>query len=194
MKSVLIADDSAAVIYLVTSLLESGGYDVTAVENGKEALKKLIGTKCDAVVTDLKMPEMDGVQLIREIRRRDHYLPIVVLSGIGNIDIAVEAMREGADDFVRKNTEDLGQTLLFVIERAIERKDAERRLEIYESILPICMHCKRIRYKPDKRQEAWITIEEYFGYKRSGIDFSHGICPECLKKHYPEVPEMNISD
>lgn len=190
MKHILIVDDSPVAIHMVESILENGGgYDVKAVTNGKEALRSSLGVRYDAVVTDLRMPEMDGVQLIKEIRLRNNYIPIVVLSGIEHIDTAVEAMREGADDFVRKNAEDMGKTLLFVLERAIERKIAERRLDIYESILPICMHCKKIRHDSDNNKETWFSIEEYFNYKKTGIDFSHGICPECLKKHYPKTGE-----
>lgn len=189
MKHVLIADDSILIIAMVTSLLKDGGYHITSVKNGKEALEKLNESEYDAVITDIRMPEMDGVELIREIRVRNNYIPIVVLSGIEHINTAVEAMRAGADDFVRKNTESLGKALLFVLERAIERKNKERRLYIYESILPICMHCKKIRHKVDDKKETWSSVEEYFHHKKSKIDFSHGICPECLKKHYPEIGE-----
>lgn len=184
MKKVMIADDSRPMVNMLRYLLESGGYSITCAQDGDEALMKLRGSRYDALVTDLAMPKMNGIELIRNIRLKNKYLPIVVLSAMETIDTAVEAMREGADDFVRKSTEDLGETLRFVIERTMERKKEERRLDIYESILPICMHCKKIHYKPDDGNETWVTIEEYFDYKRSGIDFSHGICPECLKKYY----------
>ncbi len=187
MRSILIVDDSAWVITAVVSLMEPHGYHATPARHGKEALMRLAESRYDAVITDLEMPEMDGFQLIGEIRKADKYTPVIVLSGMGDVDAAVGAMREGADDYVQKSAKDLTGTLPFVVNRAIERKAAERRLAIYESLLPICMHCKRIRNESDGEEQAWVGIEEYFGAKKSGIGFSHGICPECMQKYHPDT-------
>ncbi|MFH1672378.1 MAG: response regulator [Pseudomonadota bacterium] len=186
MKQALLADKSPSIVHMVTSFLESSGYEVTSVGNGKAALQNVTGLRYDVFVTGLNMPKMNGLELIKNIRLRNNCVPIVVLSGTESIEIAVEAMRIGADEFVREKTKDLGKTLLFVIERAIARKAAEKRLQIYESNLPICMHCKKIRYEMEHQKHAWVPIEDYFNQKISGIDFSHGICPECIHTYYPE--------
>lgn len=187
MKQALLAHDSPSIVRMVTSVLESGGYEVTSVGNGKAALQNVTGLRYDVFVTGLNIPKMNGLELIKNIRLRNNCVPIVVLSGTESIETAVEAMRIGADDFVPKKTGGLGKALLFVIERAVERKTAERRLHIYESNLPICMHCRRIRYEIEHKKYAWVSIEEYFNRKMSGIEFSHGICSECIKKYYPEA-------
>jgi len=186
MKQSLLVHESPSIVRTVTSFLEGGGYEVTCVENGKAALQNVTGLKYDIFITGLNIPMMNGLELIENIRHRNNCVPIVILSNTESVETAVEAMRVGADDLVAENTENLGETLLFVIERAMQLKRAERRLQIYESNLPICMHCKKIRYEREHNKSAWVPIEEYFNQKMSGVDFSHGICPECIKKHYPD--------
>jgi len=156
------------------------------VKHGKAALQNVTGLKYDILVTGLNIPKMNGLELIENIRLRNNCVPIVILSNTKSIETAVEAMRRGADDFVVEKTENLGETLLFVIERAIQLKRAERRLQIYESNLPICMHCKKIRYERENNKRVWVSIEEYFNQKMSGVIFSHGICPECIKKYHSD--------
>ncbi|MDL1963148.1 MAG: response regulator [Deltaproteobacteria bacterium] len=186
MKQLLLVHKSPSTVCTVTSFLKGGGYDVTCVENGKAALQNVMGLKYDVLITGLSIPIMNGLELIKNIRLRDNCVPVIILSGTASVETAVEAMRIGADDFVVEKTENLGKTLLFVIERAIQLKRAERRLQIYESNLPICMHCKKIRYERENNKDAWVSIEKYFNQKMSGVNFSHGICPECIKKYYPE--------
>ena len=186
MKQLLLVHESPSIIRMVTSFLKRGGYDVTCVENGKSALQNVTGLKYDVLVTGLNIPIINGLELIENIRLRNNCVPVVMLSNTESVETAVEAMRIGVDDFVVEKTENLEKTLLFVIERAIQLKKAERRLQIYESNLPICMHCKKIRYKKEPNKYEWISIEEYFNKKMSGINCSHGICQECIKKYYPE--------
>ncbi len=186
MKQLLLVHESPSIVRIATSFLEGGGYDVTCVENGKAALQNVMGLKYDVLVTGLYIPVMNGLELIENIRLRDNCVPVVILSSTESVETAVEAMRIGADDFIVEKTENLGKVLLFVIERAIQLKRAERRLQIYESNLPICMHCKRIRYEGENNKDTWVSIEKYFNQKISGVNFSHGICPECIKQYYPD--------
>lgn len=81
-KTLLIVDDSASMRQLVSFTLKDAGFDVVAAENGKEALSRLAGAKVDMVITDLNMPEMDGITLIRELRNRPElkFTPIVMLT------------------------------------------------------------------------------------------------------------------
>ena len=187
MKQSLLVHESPSIVHTVTSLLEDDGYEVTCVENGKAALQNVTGLKYDVLVSGLNIPKINGLELIENIRLRNNCIPIVILSDTKSVETAVEAMRIGADDFVAEKAENFGKALIFVIERAIQLKRAERRLQIYESNLPICMHCKKIRYKREYNKCAWVPIEEYFNQKMSGVDFSHGICPECIKKYHTDA-------
>ncbi len=178
---ILAVDSSLTVIGMITAVLERLGHHVTPAENGAAGLQIVRGLRYDAVITELHLPGMSGLELIKSIRRVDNTIPIVVLSSIESIDVVVEAMREGADDYVRKSAEDLGKTLPAVVERCIRSKKRQRRLQVYDAILPVCAYCKKVRYLRDK-EYVWVPMEQYFDEKKSGIDFSHGICSECLKK------------
>jgi DNA-binding NtrC family response regulator len=100
-KSVLVVDDEPHIPRLVTALLGEG-YRVEPARSAAEALARLEDTPFDVVLTDLAMPEMDGIELIRRARRRDPDTPFVVLTAQGSIETAVTAMREGAFDYLRK--------------------------------------------------------------------------------------------
>ncbi len=81
-KTILTVDDSASVRQMVAFTLRQGGYDVVEAVDGRDGLLKLGGTKCDMILTDLNMPNMDGISLIREVRNNtaNRNLPIVMLT------------------------------------------------------------------------------------------------------------------
>jgi two-component system chemotaxis response regulator CheY len=81
-KTFLIVDDSASMRQLVAFTIKDAGYDVLLAENGKDALEKMSRAKVDMVITDLNMPEMDGITLIRELRGKVDYkfIPIIMLT------------------------------------------------------------------------------------------------------------------
>jgi len=81
-KTVLIVDDSASMRQLVAFTIKDAGYDVLLAENGKDALEKMSRAKVDMVITDLNMPEMDGITFIRELRGKADYkfIPIIMLT------------------------------------------------------------------------------------------------------------------
>jgi two-component system chemotaxis response regulator CheY len=81
-KTLLIVDDSASMRQMVSFTLKDAGYDVVAATNGKEALTKLGGAKIEMVITDLNMPEMDGIELIKQLRVTPgcKFTPIVMLT------------------------------------------------------------------------------------------------------------------
>jgi len=187
MKESLLVHESPSIVCNVTSLLESSGYEVTCVENGKAALQNVTGLKYDVFITGLNIPKINGLELIKSIRLRNNCVPIIILSSTKNIETAVEAMRTGADDLISEETNNFEEKFLFVIKRAIQLKRAERRLWVYESNLPICMHCKKIRYEENRNEYKWVSVEEYFNQKMSGVNFSHGICPECIKKYHTDL-------
>ena len=81
-KTFLIVDDSASMRQLVAFTIKDAGYDVLLAENGKDALEKISRAKVDMVITDLNMPEMDGITFIRELRGKADYkfIPIIMLT------------------------------------------------------------------------------------------------------------------
>ncbi|MEQ9504338.1 MAG: sigma-54 dependent transcriptional regulator [Deltaproteobacteria bacterium] len=114
---VLLVDDDPGVGQVLGALLAQGGHEANAVESGAAALEALEARPYDVVVTDQRMPKMDGLTLLGLIRERWPELPVVMLTAHGTIPLAVEAMRVGAYDFVLKPFD--REEILFTIGKAI---------------------------------------------------------------------------
>ena len=103
-KTILIVDDSESIREVVSFTLENEGYKVLVAVDGKDALKFLDGTSIDLVITDLHMPEMDGIELIKEIRNRPNYqrIPILFLTTESQAAKKMEAKDAGATGWIIK--------------------------------------------------------------------------------------------
>ncbi len=102
-KGILIVDDEKDIRQLLyQALTQMGGYRVEMAKDGEEALQKIENSKFDLVLTDMRMPKMDGLQLVNELSKRRPEIATVVMSGHGSIDAALEAVRRGASDFLSK--------------------------------------------------------------------------------------------
>ncbi len=137
--SILIVDDEAGVRGSLTGILRDEGYQVEAVESAEAALLALENRRYDLVFLDVWLPGMDGLEALARIRTLDPELPVVVISGHGNIETAVRAVRAGARDFIEKPLA-LEKTLIAaqnaLRQRKLEaevqdfRKRAERRYQM----------------------------------------------------------------
>ncbi|NTU42072.1 MAG: sigma-54-dependent Fis family transcriptional regulator [Nitrospirales bacterium] len=102
MKSVLVADDDPQMRAALHEAVRRLGHEAVLAENGQEALAKLSHASFALVITDMKMPKMDGLTFLKEVRRRGGNLPVLVITGYGTIENAVETMKEGATDYLLK--------------------------------------------------------------------------------------------
>ncbi len=103
METILIVDDEKNMLSVLKMLFESGGYRVLTAANGAGGLEIFEKHhEVDMIISDLKMPEMDGLEFMNEVRLRDPSLPFIIISAYGTIDKAVEAMKMGASDFITK--------------------------------------------------------------------------------------------
>jgi DNA-binding NtrC family response regulator len=125
---VLIVDDEADSRVALAELAGHWGYDVQAASDGSEALRRAIEWHPDLILTDLVMPNMDGLWLLRALRAELPDCPVVLLTGQGTIQTAVQAIREGAFDFIEKPLE--VQRLRLVMERALEKKETMREVQL----------------------------------------------------------------
>ena len=116
---VLVVDDEASARSGLEKLLNQAGYDVDTAADGAKALASAAERPPDVVITDLKMPVMDGMQLLAKLREHDRDLPVLVATAFGDITAAVAAMRAGAADFLTKPID--FDVLSIAIERALER-------------------------------------------------------------------------
>ena len=121
---ILVVDDDKAVR---TALKVNLGkrHQVTEVDCAEKALKVLGSKPMDLVLTDVSMPGMNGMNLMREIRQRHPEVRVVIMTGYGSVSDAVDAMKAGADDYLIKPTEK--DALLLIVEKALEKK--KMRLE-----------------------------------------------------------------
>jgi DNA-binding NtrC family response regulator len=120
-KSILIVDDEFSVRESLEKVLSKAGYATLAAGSGNEALSLLSKQKIDIVLSDLKMPDGDGVELLKSIKKSFPDIEVILLTGYGTIENAVEAMREGAYDFITKPPKKA--IILTAVERAIERQN-----------------------------------------------------------------------
>ena len=127
-QRLLLVDDDEVFLRPLHRALELGGYEVLPVQSGEEALDTLKTEDVDLVLTDRRLPGMDGVALLRQLKAEHPDLAVVVMTAYGSIESAVEAMRLGAEDYLVKPFE--VAEMLLVIRRAIEfqeLKSANRR-------------------------------------------------------------------
>ncbi|WP_242396387.1 sigma-54-dependent transcriptional regulator [Anaeromyxobacter oryzisoli] len=125
---VLIVDDEADSRDALAELTQRWGYDVQTASDGTEALRRAIEWHPDVLLTDLVMPNMDGLWLLRALRAELPDCPVVLLTGRGTIQTAVQAIREGAFDFIEKPLE--VPRLRIVLERALEKKETMREVQL----------------------------------------------------------------
>jgi two-component system response regulator HydG len=123
----LLVDDEAPARRELERLLTHEGFEVRGEPNGAAALVATAQFAPDLVVTDLKMPTMDGIELLHALRAAKHDVPVIVATGFGKIHSAVDAMRAGAEDYVTKPID--FDALLVAIRRAVERRSDREKVE-----------------------------------------------------------------
>ncbi len=113
---VLIVDDESDLLQILEDLLVD--YDVIRATNGKEGLKKVLTEKPQAVITDITMPEMTGIEMLMKIRETNSDLPVIILTGFADVKNIRQAWKLGAFDFLDKPFEE--EMLLSLVKNAVE--------------------------------------------------------------------------
>jgi DNA-binding response OmpR family regulator len=99
---ILLVDDESAIIENLSSFLERSGFVVSSASNGEEAIDKIEIEAPDLVVSDVLMPKMDGRELLRTLRGQDNWIPVILLTQVGEAFERAMALEEGADDYINK--------------------------------------------------------------------------------------------
>ena len=138
MATILVVDDAGVDRKLAGAFVEKSGSSVLYAENGAKALEMIANDRPDAVLTDLQMPEMDGLQLVQKIRRHHPGTPVILMTAYGSEEIAVQALRAGAVSYVPKKNlkQDLAealQSVLATVAAQDERRQIRRLLLHHES-------------------------------------------------------------
>jgi FixJ family two-component response regulator len=101
-EHVFFVDDEPGVRGVVRKTLERAGLNVSCFSGAQECLAQLTTERCDLLITDVKMPEKDGIELLSEVKELLPWLPILVVTGFGDVPMAVRALKAGASDFIEK--------------------------------------------------------------------------------------------
>jgi len=120
LNSVIVVDDEASIRTAVEQWLSLSGFSVQLFSRAEQCLAQLPGHFPGVIISDVRMPGMDGLQLLERLRERDPDLPVILLTGHGDVPMAVEAMRNGAYDFLEKPFSP--QSLLGSLRRALEKR------------------------------------------------------------------------
>jgi len=120
-KTILIVDDDASVRRVLQMQLAEAGYTVESASNGTDARRILLESNPKLVITDLRMPDLDGIELLRQITEAETQTTVIVITAFGSIETAVQAMRLGAYDYITKPID--YEALLLAVQRAMERQE-----------------------------------------------------------------------
>jgi putative nucleotidyltransferase with HDIG domain len=134
-ERILVVDDEAVVRELTQEILGEEKYETSAASSGAEALEKLSGHRFDLILTDVKMPAMDGLSFLREASLLQRGMAAVVMTGHGSMDLVIDAIRSGASGFVLKPF--TRQELLLVIQEAFKKQALIRENIRLKSLLPL---------------------------------------------------------
>ena len=129
---ILTVDDEASIRLTLAAMLRRAGYDVTSAESGEEAVALLEQHGFDLLLVDLKMPGMDGMQVVAAARQRQPDLAIIVLTGHGSLDTAIDGLHQGVFDYVLKTAEPA-----HVVERVAAGLEARRQQQRQKTLLDV---------------------------------------------------------
>lgn len=128
-QKILLVDDEEGIRKVLTISLADSGYNVTACSSGEEALSRFRGIKPCIVMTDIKMPGMDGIELLKRIKAEDPDTEVIMITGHGEMDLAIQSLKFDATDFITKPIHD--EVLLIALKRANERIALKAKLKEY---------------------------------------------------------------
>jgi two-component system NtrC family sensor kinase len=133
MDKLLLIDDEPDILRVLGISLKADGYEVIPALNGTEGLEAFTRDKPSIVITDIKMPGMDGIEVLEKIKEINPDTEVIIITGHGDIDNAIESLKYGASDFINKPVRD--EALSIALARAKEKLDIKRRLKEYTTDL-----------------------------------------------------------
>ena len=160
---ILIIDDEESIRHMLTMLLGAEGWKVVAVEDGQEGLKELLARSYDLVLSDVRMPQMDGLQLLEEIERREIDTTVIVMSAFGNRELAIDALKAGAYDYIDKPFQ--RDEILLTVVKAVERLRLRRENETLRRQVQNRQGLDRLVGQSEPMQVVFRLIEKVANFK-----------------------------
>ena len=167
---ILVVEDSKPLREMLVHVLKEDGTQVDAAKDGRDALDKFQGASYDLIITDLNMPEMTGIELIRKVRQQDELVEFIIITGYASLESAVEAIKAGAFDYIIKpfKVEELQVAVRNVRDKILLKKRNEALVEKLRSFYD---EIERYKYtKVTSWTEKIITeIENLNRLRREGL-------------------------
>ena len=198
---ILVIDDESATLAMFKLFLTAYGYEVYTAENGENGIMLFDEQKPDIVFTDIKMPGMDGLEVLRQIRQSDNEAQVIIITGHGDLEKAVEALDLDASDFINKPVD--RAALDAALARALKRKNLPALIPFE---LDTCSNSNSFDVRlvgrlteeaadrfhqldiPDQITSMNMILDDSFSINRGGIDLLVTILKQWT------VPEINISN
>jgi len=127
-NKILIADDEPSNRSILSQVLTRKGYMVETANDGREALQKIESARPDLLVLDYMMPDLSGLEVLKQLRKKEDDTPVIMVTAYGTLERAVEAMKEGAYDFITRPYEP--DHIVLVVQKALERQRLKRGIEV----------------------------------------------------------------
>lgn len=165
---ILIVDDDRTVVRLCQRLLERAGYQVLAVTDPLEGIRLLAQREIDLLITDIRMPVMDGFELISQAKQMHPDLPVLVMTGFASVDNAIQALHRGVDGLILKpfeNTSDLVQSTQQVLEESRQRRDAAR----LQALRPLFDVSERLLAETSPQLLEKLILDTIFEFFQAGF-------------------------
>jgi two-component system, LuxR family, response regulator FixJ len=177
-STVFVIDDQSSIRHALGEMLSIFGYSVETYESADSFLRALDPLRHGCVVADVRMPGMDGIELVRELARRQVLLPVVVISGHADVPMAVAAIKAGAEDFIEKPVDDV--QLVAAINRGLARAHAKQRLQ--ERVQDV--HSRFKQLTPREVEVFDLVIE---GYTSEAIGERLGISTRTVEGYRTQI-------
>ena len=129
MNRILLIDDEPDIVRVLSMSLKADGYDVIPAHSGTEGIEVFEKEKPEIVLTDIKMPGMDGIEVLKKVKSIEPRSEVIIITGHGDIDNTIEALQYGASDFINKPVRD--EALSIALQRARDKLEIKRQLEEY---------------------------------------------------------------
>ncbi len=164
-KRVLIIDDEENMLHMLRTLLVKEGYEITTATNGREGIKMLDGYGFDAILCDLRMPEMDGMAFLEALKERKIEQTVIMMSAYGTIDLALKAMKRGAYDYISKPFKP--DEIVLTLKKAEERERLRRENSFLRNEIKKEFKLDRVVTQNRKMLQIFRTIAKIADYKTS---------------------------
>ena len=155
---ILIVDDEESMRRFLSILLEKEGYQVSLASSGEEALQQLKERSFGLLITDLKMPGMNGVELLEHVTTSDPTLPVVILTAFASDASAVEAMEKGAYQYLEKKAKN--DEIVLVVKNALSMRRIQSENQLLKSQIKRTHTERRIIGKADSMQKVFAMVDK----------------------------------